>query len=88
MSLIHNCVNYDLTICPLGHSYCSIFLVLFHICRLELSFSSAHVNPHSNFVLSQSIADTMAYMQREGTLLRGEHNILGEAFLVMASAAG
>ncbi|KAF2532761.1 hypothetical protein F2Q70_00032254 [Brassica cretica] len=36
----------------------------------------------------KSIADTMAYMQREGTLLRGEHNILGEAFLVMASAAG
>ncbi|XP_010456756.1 PREDICTED: protein HASTY 1-like [Camelina sativa] len=36
----------------------------------------------------KTIADTMAYMQREGTLLRGEHNILGEAFLVMASAAG
>jgi exportin-5 len=30
----------------------------------------------------------MAYMQREGSLLRGEHNILGEAFLVMASAGG
>jgi len=27
-------------------------------------------------------------MQREGCLLRGEHNLLGEAFLVMASAAG
>ncbi|XP_010550956.1 PREDICTED: protein HASTY 1 [Tarenaya hassleriana] len=36
----------------------------------------------------KGIADTMGYLQREGTLLRGEHNILGEAFLVMASAAG
>ncbi|KAJ6380118.1 hypothetical protein OIU76_016720 [Salix suchowensis] len=36
----------------------------------------------------KGIADTMAYMQREGSLLRGEHNLLGEAFLVMASAAG
>nr|XP_008370660.2 protein HASTY 1 isoform X3 [Malus domestica] len=36
----------------------------------------------------KGIADTMAYMKREGSLLRGEHNLLGEAFLVMASAAG
>ncbi|KAJ4849692.1 histone deacetylase [Turnera subulata] len=36
----------------------------------------------------KGIADTMAYMQREGCLLRGEHNLLGEAFLVMASSAG
>ncbi|GMJ11206.1 HASTY, HASTY 1 [Hibiscus trionum] len=36
----------------------------------------------------KGIADTMAYLQREGRLLRGEHNLLGEAFLVMASAAG
>ncbi|KAH9688447.1 protein HASTY 1 [Citrus sinensis] len=36
----------------------------------------------------KDIADTMAYLQREGRLLRGEHNLLGEAFLVMASAAG
>ncbi|KAF8017915.1 hypothetical protein BT93_H2969 [Corymbia citriodora subsp. variegata] len=36
----------------------------------------------------KAIADMMAYLQREGCLLRGEHNILGEAFLVMASAAG
>jgi exportin-5 len=36
----------------------------------------------------KGIADTMSYMQREGSLLRGEHNILGEAFLVMASAGG
>ncbi|KAL3721584.1 hypothetical protein ACJRO7_033996 [Eucalyptus globulus] len=33
--------------------------------------------PHMN-----GIADTMAYLQREGCLLRGEHNILGEAFLL------
>ncbi|KAJ0237044.1 Protein HASTY 1 [Hirschfeldia incana] len=36
----------------------------------------------------KGIADTMGYMAKEGTLLRGEHNILGEAFLVMASSAG
>ncbi|XVF57317.1 hypothetical protein PTKIN_Ptkin06aG0195500 [Pterospermum kingtungense] len=36
----------------------------------------------------KGIADTMAFLQREGRLLRGEHNLLGEAFLVMASAAG
>ncbi|PON69489.1 Exportin [Trema orientale] len=36
----------------------------------------------------KGIADTMGYLQREGRLLRGEHNLLGEAFLIMASAAG
>ncbi|KAA8545010.1 hypothetical protein F0562_019773 [Nyssa sinensis] len=36
----------------------------------------------------KGIADTMAYLQKEHRLLRGEHNLLGEAFLVMASAAG
>ncbi|KAJ7973420.1 Protein HASTY 1 [Quillaja saponaria] len=36
----------------------------------------------------KGIADTMASLQREGCLLRGEHNLLGEAFLIMASAAG
>ncbi|OWM66976.1 hypothetical protein CDL15_Pgr000428 [Punica granatum] len=36
----------------------------------------------------KGIADTMGYLQREGRLLRAEHNILGEAFLVMASVAG
>ncbi|KAK8261733.1 hypothetical protein V6Z11_D13G209400 [Gossypium hirsutum] len=36
----------------------------------------------------KGIADTMVYLQREGRLLRGEHNLLGEAFLVIASAAG
>ncbi|KAL4342355.1 hypothetical protein GQ457_08G009780 [Hibiscus cannabinus] len=45
--------------------------------------SDKSVLPHM-----KSIADTMAYLQREGRLLRGEHNLLGEAFLIMASAAG
>ncbi|KAM7508468.1 hypothetical protein LguiA_018921 [Lonicera macranthoides] len=36
----------------------------------------------------KGIADTMSYLQKEGGLLRGEHNLLGEAFLVMASASG
>ncbi|KAI9099189.1 hypothetical protein K1719_024956 [Acacia pycnantha] len=36
----------------------------------------------------KGIADTMACLQKEGRLLQGEHNLLGEAFLVMASAAG
>lgn len=40
------------------------------------------------YFMFQGIADTMAYLQGEGRLLRGEHNLLGEAFLVMASAAG
>ncbi|GAB4835900.1 hypothetical protein Ancab_000819 [Ancistrocladus abbreviatus] len=30
----------------------------------------------------------MACLQNEGRLLRGEHNLLGEAFLIIASAAG
>uniref|UniRef100_A0A0D9V0Y4 Uncharacterized protein n=1 Tax=Leersia perrieri TaxID=77586 RepID=A0A0D9V0Y4_9ORYZ len=36
----------------------------------------------------KNIADTMAYLQGEGRLLRAEHNHLCEAFLVMASSAG
>ncbi|CAN4108653.1 unnamed protein product [Withania somnifera] len=36
----------------------------------------------------KGIADTMAFLQKEGRLLRGEHNLLGEAFLIMASSAG
>lgn len=38
--------------------------------------------------LMKGIADTMALLQAEGRLLRGEHNLLGEAFLVMSSSAG
>lgn len=34
------------------------------------------------------ISETIANLQREGRLLRSERNMLGEAFLVMASAAG
>lgn len=40
------------------------------------------------FRMTQNIADTMAYLQGEGRLLRGEHNHLCEAFLVMTSSAG
>ncbi|RYR17918.1 hypothetical protein Ahy_B03g062581 [Arachis hypogaea] len=40
------------------------------------------------FYLEQGIANTIGCLQREGCLLRGEHNLLGEAFLVMASVAG
>ncbi|KAL9320333.1 hypothetical protein ACSQ67_012172 [Phaseolus vulgaris] len=36
----------------------------------------------------KGIADTMACLQREGCLLQSEHNLLGEAFLVMASSSG
>ncbi|KAJ9541219.1 hypothetical protein OSB04_027725 [Centaurea solstitialis] len=42
--------------------------------------------PAGGFFLG--IADTVAYLQKEGQLLRGEHNIFGEAFLIIASAAG
>ncbi|XP_004494659.1 protein HASTY 1 [Cicer arietinum] len=36
----------------------------------------------------KGIADTMSCLQREGRLLQGEHNLIGEAFLIMASSAG
>ncbi|KAK4767361.1 hypothetical protein SAY86_015111 [Trapa natans] len=36
----------------------------------------------------KGIADMMGSLQTEGRLLRAEHNILGEAFIVMASVAG
>lgn len=57
-----------------------------HICTSFIRIAKAadkSILPHM-----KGIADTMAYLQREGRLLRSEHNILGEAFLVMASAAG
>ncbi|KAK2977362.1 hypothetical protein RJ640_013341 [Escallonia rubra] len=38
--------------------------------------------------LIMGIADTMSYLQKEGCLLREEHNLLGEAFLILASMAG
>ncbi|RDY07831.1 Protein HASTY 1, partial [Mucuna pruriens] len=36
----------------------------------------------------KGIAGTMVCLQREGRSLQGEHNLLGEAFLVMASFVG
>ncbi|KAL8193882.1 hypothetical protein R6Q57_026124 [Mikania cordata] len=36
----------------------------------------------------KGIADTVSYLQKEGQLLRGEHNLFGETFLIIASAAG
>ncbi|CAJ2631548.1 unnamed protein product [Trifolium pratense] len=36
----------------------------------------------------KGIADTISCLQREGRLLQGEHNLIGEAFLIMASSAG
>lgn len=55
---------------------CSSFI---HIARA----AEKSILPHM-----KGIADTMAYLQGEGRLLRGEHNLLGEAFLIMASSAG
>ncbi|XP_051115306.1 protein HASTY 1 [Andrographis paniculata] len=45
--------------------------------------ASESVLPHM-----KGIASTMTYLQTEGVLLRAEQNLLGEAFLVMASSAG
>ncbi|KAL6544068.1 histone deacetylase [Orobanche gracilis] len=46
--------------------------------------------PHmkKQWLCLQGIASTMSYLQTEGVLLRAEQNLLGEAFLVMASSAG
>ncbi|XP_057961028.1 protein HASTY 1 isoform X2 [Malania oleifera] len=57
-----------------------------HICSSFVRIAKAadkSLLPHM-----KGIADTMAYLQEKGSLLRGEHNILGEACLVIASAAG
>ncbi|KAJ4954303.1 hypothetical protein NE237_011086 [Protea cynaroides] len=59
--------------------------------RLQICSSFIRIAKNADKALlphMKGIADTMAYLQREGRLLRGEHNLLGEAFLVMASAAG
>ncbi|XP_010245372.1 PREDICTED: protein HASTY 1 isoform X2 [Nelumbo nucifera] len=59
--------------------------------RLQICSSFIRIAKAADKVLlphMKVIADTMGYLQREGRLLRGEHNLLGEAFLVMASAAG
>ncbi|XP_004291993.1 PREDICTED: protein HASTY 1 [Fragaria vesca subsp. vesca] len=59
--------------------------------RLQICTSFIHIAKTADKSIlphMKGIADTMAYLQKEGRLLRGEHNLLGEAFLVMASAAG
>ncbi|KAL0919306.1 hypothetical protein M5K25_011392 [Dendrobium thyrsiflorum] len=59
--------------------------------RLQVctSFIRIAKSAHESLLpLMKGIADTMALLQAEGRLLRGEHNLLGEAFLVMASSAG
>nr|GMD08550.1 protein HASTY 1 [Ipomoea batatas] len=57
-----------------------------HICTSFIRIAKAA--DHSILPHMKGIADTMAYLQKEGRLLRGEHNLLGEAFLVMGSSAG
>ncbi|KAG9148614.1 hypothetical protein Leryth_017379 [Lithospermum erythrorhizon] len=59
--------------------------------RLQICTSFIRVAKNADNALlphMKGIADTTAYLQKEGRLLRAEHNIMGEAFLVMASAAG
>ncbi|KAF5194673.1 Hasty-like protein [Thalictrum thalictroides] len=59
--------------------------------RLQICTSFIHIAKTADKSLlphMKGIADTMAYLQSEGRLLRAEHNLLGEAFLVMASSAG
>ncbi|GJU50085.1 protein HASTY 1 [Tanacetum coccineum] len=57
-----------------------------HICTSFVRLAKAantRLLPHM-----KGIADTVSYLQKEGKLLRGEHNLFGEAFLIIASAAG
>ncbi|KAH6820146.1 ARM repeat superfamily protein [Perilla frutescens var. hirtella] len=59
--------------------------------RLQICTSFIRIAKAANESLlphMKGIADTMMYLQTEGVLLRAEQNILGEAFLIMASAAG
>ncbi|RLN24777.1 hypothetical protein C2845_PM07G12230 [Panicum miliaceum] len=61
------------------------------LARLQICSSFIRISRAADKVLlphMKNIADTMAYLQGEGRLLRGEHNHLCEAFLVMASSAG
>ncbi|KAL6884683.1 hypothetical protein ACP4OV_010619 [Aristida adscensionis] len=61
------------------------------LARLQICSSFIRISRAADKALlphMKSIADTMAYLQGEGRLLRGEHNHLCEAFLVMASSAG
>ncbi|KAL5701386.1 histone deacetylase [Ranunculus cassubicifolius] len=59
--------------------------------RLQICSSFIHIAKTTDKSLlphMKGIAETMAYLQSEGRLLRAEHNLLGEAFLIMASSAG
>ncbi|CAL4976346.1 unnamed protein product [Urochloa decumbens] len=61
------------------------------LARLQICSSFIRISRAADKALlphMKNIADTMAYLQGEGRLLRGEHNHLCEAFLVMASSAG
>ncbi|KAL7157774.1 hypothetical protein ABFS83_02G099400 [Erythranthe nasuta] len=59
--------------------------------RLQICTSFIRIAKAANVSLlphMKEIASTMTYLQTEGVLLRAEQNILGEAFLIMASSAG
>lgn len=59
--------------------------------RLQICSSFIHIAKTTDKSLlphMKGVADTMAYLQSEGRLLRAEHNLLGEAFLIMATSAG
>ncbi|KAG8369530.1 hypothetical protein BUALT_Bualt14G0023100 [Buddleja alternifolia] len=59
--------------------------------RLQICTSFIRIAKAANETLlphMKGIASTMTYLQNEGVLLRAEQNLLGEAFLVMASSAG
>ncbi|KAF0919842.1 hypothetical protein E2562_031698 [Oryza meyeriana var. granulata] len=63
----------------------------FRQARLQICSSFIRISRAADKALlphMKNIADTMAYLQGEGRLLRAEHNHLCEAFLVMASSAG
>ncbi|CAH1436793.1 unnamed protein product [Lactuca virosa] len=57
-----------------------------HICTAFIRLAKTadtRLLPHM-----KGIADMVSYLQKEGQLLRGEHNLFGESFLIIASAAG
>ncbi|XP_078440422.1 ARM repeat superfamily protein isoform X2 [Wolffia australiana] len=62
-----------------GHARLQICTSFLRIARA----SEKSILPHM-----KGIAETMTYLQGEGLLLRGEHNMIAEAILVMASSSG
>ncbi|XP_078168600.1 ARM repeat superfamily protein isoform X1 [Carex rostrata] len=61
------------------------------LARLQICTSFIRISKAADKSLlphMKAIADTMGYLQGEGRILRGEHNLLCEAFLIMASSAG